>query len=130
MAEAITAAENPLWKQASMGRPFMTYHPSPVSLPGQAKATAANYFGDQDWLSLDAVQSGHTDHMADNIKDIDPPLHKWEATKVWEPLKEMWDTHPSRPIIDLESHCEYSVLGSLIDSRQGMAYYKRRSDLG
>jgi len=104
MAEAMLEVETPLWEEAlSGGKPFMTYHASSVSLPGQAKATAANYFGDKEWLTMDAVQSGHTD-MDPNVV-LDPPFLKWEGTRVWEPLTIMWNSTRARPILDLESHC-------------------------
>ena len=103
MARAISKAESPFWDQTNLGKPFLTYHPCPVSFPWDPPATASDFFGSQDWLVLDGSQSGHADY--ENLH-FDPPLRRWNARASHEPLTRMWAAEPTRPIIDLESHCE------------------------
>ena len=101
MAAGFTEAEQPLW--GGLGKPLLTYHPTALWLPWSRKATASSFFGDRDWLTLDGCQSGHADFP--NLP-FHPPLHFWNSRASHEPITEMRNQSPVRPVIDLESHCE------------------------
>lgn len=106
MAAGLEEGEGALWKEGNLGKPFLTYHPCPVSFEWTPKAVASNFFGDREWLVFDACQSGHAD--AEKLHYY-PPIHRWDARASHEPIKMMWDAKPARPVIDLESHCRCDV---------------------
>ena len=104
LAEGICALETTAWQGA--GKPFLTYHPCPMSFAWSVPATASNYFGSTEWLVLDGCQSGHIDREK---LHYDPPVHRWDARSSHEPITMMWNAEPVRPVIDLESHCQYRI---------------------
>lgn len=102
MAQGIVSTEAQQW---GSDKPMLTYHPSAFWMPWGERATASHMFGDSDWLALDGCQSGHCDGRKHYfVEDVG----KWEAKSSWEPLSEMWQ-NGKRPIIDLESHCQFKA---------------------
>lgn len=104
LAEGIVAGErnalgNKHWD------PLMTIHPTNIWFPAGPIAYASAFFGDRDWLTMDACQSGHTDYPPD------PPLSWWNARRPWEPMELMYATGQTtpgkkRPAVDNENHYE------------------------
>lgn len=99
MATGVVEAE----KAAGCQSPFLTYHPCPISMPWSPEALASSFFGEEDWLTMDACQSGHSDCPT---MQYDPPLRKWDARATHVPITKMWNSGRVRPVVDLESHCE------------------------
>lgn len=89
-------------------------------LPKYPEARASAYWNDEDWLTMDAVQSGHADFP--NLP-FSPPLAYWNSRSPHVAISHMWNNTPVRPCIDLEGHCEllFSPRGSSIVSP-----YRRR----
>ena len=76
---------------------FVLYHPTALSLPGSPPALSNEFFGDREWLSANAMQSGHALHKRD---------HGWDSTRNYEQVATMWSASPTRPALDLENHYE------------------------
>jgi hypothetical protein len=113
MASGIVSAETPAWRDAgagagagAAGKPMLTYHPSAFWMPWGKRATASHMFPKADWLAFDGCQSGHCDGRKHHFTE---PVGKWEAKASWAPLREMWEAEVKRPILDLESHCEWRI---------------------
>lgn len=94
---------------------LMTYHPTQIWMPQGPEATASANFPDADWLTLDGVQSGHSN-------DASPPALRnpatahltpasiWPAVSSYVPLRKMYKTERpgggARPVLELEAHYE------------------------
>lgn len=104
LAEAIVASETPYWKQ---GKPFLAYHPCSTSFAWSPLPIASNFFGAKDWLTIDGCQSGHCDKAK---LFFEPPVQRWDARSPHEPISEMWNAAPVRPILDLEGHCKSIIV--------------------
>ena len=88
-----TPQQIPIWLalgeglRAGSSRPHpMSYHPS--------SGTASTWFGDQEWLTFDAIQSGHS-------------RYRPQAKSISGMIRAARDQRPQRPVIDLESGYEY-----------------------
>jgi len=104
LANGIVAGERATTKTPSWN-PMMTIHPTNVWFDGLPIALASTQVTGRAWLTMDAVQSGHTDFIPDG------PLPWWNARRPWEPMGLMYETGESiagniRPAVDNENHYE------------------------
>ncbi|KAL8291354.1 hypothetical protein RQP46_002332 [Phenoliferia psychrophenolica] len=91
--------------------PFITYHPAACWLT--VPATSASFFPDADWLSMDVIQSGHSDGRGNQGDGGLVPM--WKATSSYLPVSAMYahlrkDGTP-RPVQDMEGHYESTRKG-------------------
>lgn len=83
------------------GTPLITIHPTNQWFSGTPIATASANYGDRDWLTLDACQSGHADYPPN------PPIPWWNARRGYEPIEIMYNNQDKiRPVLDNEPHYE------------------------
>ncbi|KAL3457583.1 hypothetical protein BJX64DRAFT_268582 [Aspergillus heterothallicus] len=92
-------------KPLSKWWPLMTIHPTNQWFSGGPLALAHSFFGDREWLTLDASQSGHADFPPN------PPIPWWNCRRGWEPVELMYAAGSKRgarvrPVIDNEPHYE------------------------
>ncbi|KAL4878745.1 hypothetical protein BJY04DRAFT_209055 [Aspergillus karnatakaensis] len=88
--------------------PLLTIHPTNQWFEGGPLALASSFFGDRDWLTLDASQSGHADFPPN------PPIPWWNCRRGWETVEIMYAAGSKkegeggrvRPVIDNEPHYE------------------------
>jgi hypothetical protein len=111
MAEGILASEAGAWN--GRGKPLITYHPTAVWLLNGPPAIASAFFPKADWLAFDGCQSGHADFP--NLP-FRPAFGWWDSRSSHVALTKMWDTSPTRPILDLEGH--YEDLHNALDAKQ------------
>ncbi|KAF9893683.1 hypothetical protein FE257_009851 [Aspergillus nanangensis] len=112
LAMGIVAGERRAIATAASGRrntgtwwPLMTIHPTNQWFTGGPVAVASAFFGNRQWLTLDASQSGHADFPPN------PPIPWWNCRRGWEPVELMYATGSkskarTRPVIDNEAHYE------------------------
>ncbi|OJJ00939.1 hypothetical protein ASPVEDRAFT_82490 [Aspergillus versicolor CBS 583.65] len=111
LANGIVAGERQAIKASSGHKsnttwwPLMTIHPTNQWFTGGPLALAHDFFGDREWLTLDASQSGHADYPPN------PPIPWWNCRRGWEPVEIMYaagskDGNKIRPVIDNEPHYE------------------------
>ncbi|CZR55907.1 uncharacterized protein PAC_05795 [Phialocephala subalpina] len=86
--------------------PFMTYHGLNVWLFNRPGGTASATFGNETWLTMDGVQTGHVVDTSTEPEDY-CYLYQWRAISNQDAVKVMYDTTPVRPAINLENHYEY-----------------------
>ncbi|KAM0753517.1 hypothetical protein T439DRAFT_322412 [Meredithblackwellia eburnea MCA 4105] len=98
--------------------PFLTYHPASPWLFNTPPASSDDFFPDAKWLSMDVVQSGHSDGRGNQG---DPELMpSWRATYSYQAIRHMYgklgpDGKP-RPVQDLENHYESTNYGFSYDN--------------
>ncbi|KAJ5836526.1 hypothetical protein N7447_002552 [Penicillium robsamsonii] len=89
--------------------PFMTYHGTNVWFSAFPDSTASAMYGNQTWLSMDGVQTGHSDinsSQSNSFYGLDY-MHQWVPIANQVAVKEMYNRTPVRPVMDLENHYEY-----------------------
>jgi hypothetical protein len=111
MAEALTVS--------SGHDPFITYHPTGVSLPGTAEPRTSLYWGNRYWLDMNMLQSSHFEDPARFIERWGF-VSSWKATYGYEPIHEEYNSLPTRPVVDGEAHWEGVPRDVLIDERPGL----------
>lgn len=84
--------EKPIWEAMARGlrageahRNLITFHP--------ASGAASDYFGNSDWLDIDAMQSGHS-------------RFRTRATAIGEVTYQRYIANQGRPLVDVESGYE------------------------
>ncbi|KAL2842001.1 hypothetical protein BJX68DRAFT_270941 [Aspergillus pseudodeflectus] len=108
LANAIHRAEVPILQTRGLS-PFMTYHGTNAWLSAFPDSTASAMFGNETWLSMDAVQTGHSDinsSQSHSFYNLDY-MYQWVPIANQDAVKEMYDRKPARPVMDLENHYEY-----------------------
>lgn len=110
MAQALTAV--------STQDPFITYHPTGISLPGTAEPRTSLYWGNRQWLDMNMLQTSHFEDPAKFLERWGFTFG-WKATHGYEPIRQEYESVPTRPIVDGEAHWEAVPRDVLIDERPG-----------
>src|SRR5207249_2066038 len=110
MAEALTTA--------SGGEAFITYHPPCCNFPGTAEPRTSLYLANRDWLDMNMLQSSHFEDPTEFLK-LAGLAFGWTATYGYEPIREEYDSVPTRPIVDGEAHWEAVPRDVVIDKKPG-----------
>jgi hypothetical protein len=97
MAAALTAT--------SGGEAFITYHPPCCNFPGTAEPRTSLYWSHRDWLDMNMLQSSHFSDPTDFLKRTGLAFG-WTATRGYEPIRQEYDSLPTRPVVDGEPHWE------------------------
>ncbi|GKZ25823.1 hypothetical protein AbraCBS73388_001634 [Aspergillus brasiliensis] len=108
LANAIYRAEAPMLQSRGL-RPFMTYHGTSAWFSAFPDSTASAMYGNETWLSMDGVQTGHSDiniSQSHSFYNLDY-MYQWVPIANQIAVKEMYDRKPVRPVMDLENHYEY-----------------------
>ncbi|WVW83538.1 hypothetical protein I302_105559 [Kwoniella bestiolae CBS 10118] len=109
-ADGIVAGESSHRTDGS--QPFITFHPTASWLPDTPEPYASHLFPHSKWLTIDAIQSGHS--CALKYPPLTDPsigtLHFFLAQNSVDHVREMYATSTRdgtlRPVIDLEGHYE------------------------
>jgi hypothetical protein len=97
MARGIFAGEG--------GTPFISYHITCCSWPGTAQPRTSLYLADRRWLTMNMLQSSHFRHP--KSQTLFPGVaFAWDGTRNYEPIKDEYDSVPTRPVVDGEPRYE------------------------
>ncbi|KAM0326210.1 hypothetical protein ACHAQA_006807 [Verticillium albo-atrum] len=99
-------------------KPLMSIHPTNQWFAGGPVAVASAFFPDEEWLTFDCSQSGHSDFPPN------PPIPWWNCRRGWESVELMYAVGEStpgkkRPALDMEPHYE----GRYNNGKQGQFYW-------
>ena len=84
---------------------FITYYPACCSWPGTAQPRSSLYLGHKTWLGMNMIQSSHfNDPTYFNNKA--GFIFGWRGPFNYEPVREEYDSYPTRPILDGEPAAE------------------------
>ncbi|RSH83833.1 hypothetical protein EHS25_005448 [Saitozyma podzolica] len=89
---------------------FITYHSTQGWLPSAPPASGSAQFPEASWLSLDGVQTGHSETQFNENLEPSKNVKMWRSRSPYLPIRQMYNTpRPDgrpRPVIDLEPHYE------------------------
>jgi len=92
------------------GDPFITYHPACCSFSGTAQPRTSLYLHGRPWLDMNAIQSSHFTNAAafiegERILGLDFDF-AWNKEFNYRPIRDEYDSSPTRPVVDLEAAWE------------------------
>ncbi|MBI4166966.1 MAG: glycoside hydrolase family 140 protein, partial [Acidobacteria bacterium] len=98
--------------------PFISYHITCCSWSGTAQPRTSLYLGDRTWLTMNMLQSSHSG---------DPKVSSqwtgvsfvWNGTFNYEPIRDEYDSIPTRPVVDGEPRYEGIPVGVRYDPAKG-----------
>jgi hypothetical protein len=82
-------------------RPFMTFHITGLSFSGTPQPRTSLYFHERAWLAMNTIQSSHFLDQSAHVNSLRADFG-WNATFNYEPIRDEFDSQPTRPVIDLE----------------------------
>lgn len=97
---------------------FITYHSCGLSFSGAARPRTSLYFHDRVWLSMNMLQSSH---FADPASFFNKGTFDfgWDARRNYEPVRDEYESSPTRPVIDGETRYEDEPIDVTFDERKG-----------
>ncbi|KAF3402550.1 hypothetical protein DPV78_004258 [Talaromyces pinophilus] len=107
LANAIYTAEALVLRKSGLS-PFITYHGTSLWISAYPDSTASAMYGDETWLAMDGVQTGHSDsNSTEPYLLFGAEVYQWLPIANQNAVKEMYYRQPTRPVLDLENHYEY-----------------------